>query len=238
MRFAVCDDEIEIRKDIAQKIRLLIPNAAISEFSSGNELIDSSEIFDIIFLDIEMSGIDGMQTARELRKMGSRSVVIFVTAFSDRVFEAFDVNAFNFLVKPVSAVKFYEVLKRAEESLEIPPSTLLDERYITIKSGGVSTKLSLSEIYYAEIFNRIIMLHTIGGNIKYYGKISELEECVGSSFFRCHRSYLINLRYIDSYTSSDITLSNGDKVVLAKKRYSDLVKAYMKFIKTEGLKYV
>ena len=180
-----------------------------------------------------MDSIDGMQTARELRKRGCSSAIIFVTAFEDRVFDAFDVGAFNFLVKPVSAEKFSEVLQKAIESRETPPPTESHDRYIAIKTGGLNTKLALSEIMFAEVFDRTLILHTTSGKVEYRGKLSEFEKCTDDSFFRTHRSYLINLRYLASYTSSQVTLDNGDKVILAKKRYSELVKAYMHFIRTE-----
>ena len=234
MRYAVCDDETVLRQDIREKIALFSPGSVIVEFSSGKDLLESSEAFDIIFLDIGMEGIDGMQTAKELRKNGCTSAIIFVTAYDNRVFDAFDVGAFNFLVKPVSVEKFFEVLKRAIESRSEPPKAAAHDRYITVRTGGISAKLALSEIIYAEVFNRIVVVHTAGGNLDYYGRISELEKLSDNSFFRCHRSYLINLRYLDRYTSSEIIMTNGDKVILAQKRYSELVKAYMRFIKTES----
>ena len=235
MRFAVCDDEKGIRDGISDKIKLFSPGSLITEFSSGKELLESKDIFDIIFLDIAMDEIDGMQTAKELRARGCSSVIVFVTAYDDRVFEAFDVGAFHFLVKPVSAVKFIEVLKKAIESCTEPPEAVVNDRYITVKSGGVSTRLALSEIIYAEISDRTMMLHTVSGNFKYRGKISEFENNTGDGFFRTHRSYIINLRYLESYTSSYVSMENGDRVVLAKHRYADLVKAYMRFIKSEDI---
>ena len=233
MRFAVCDDEAELRRSISDNIKLFGTGAAITEFSSGAELLENPDSFDIIFLDIGMDGIDGMQTARELRKKGCNSAIIFVTAFEERVFDAFDVGAFHYLVKPVSAEKFAEVLKRAIDSRTDPPAALNNDRYIAVKSGGVSTKLALSEIMFAEVFDRTLILHTVSGKVEYRGKLSEFEKCTDDSFFRTHRSYLINLRYLASYTSSQVTLDNGDKVILAKQRYSELVKAYMHFIRTE-----
>ena len=233
MRFAVCDDEAELRRDISDRIAALCPGASVTEFSSGGKLLAGAGGFDIIFLDIGMDEIDGMQTARELRRNGCRAAIIFVTAFGDRVFDAFDVGAFNFLVKPVSAQKFAEVLKKAIDSRDTPPPTETHDRYIAIKTGGLNTKLALSEIMYAEVFDRTLILHTVSGKVGYRGKLSEFEKCTDDSFFRTHRSYLINLRYLASYTSSQVTLDNGDKVILAKKRYSELVKAYMRFIRTE-----
>lgn len=234
MRFAVCDDEAELRRSIADNIKLFSPGALITGFSSGSELLTSPDSFDIIFLDIGMDGIDGMQTARELRKNGCTAVIIFVTAFEDRVFDAFDVGAFNFLVKPVSDDRFEEVLKKAIDSCTQDDTADRDERCITVKSGRVSTKLALSEIMYAEVLDRKLTLHTLNGEVEYYGRMSELENCTDDSFFRTHRAYLINLRYLEKYTSSEVTMENGDRVLLAKQRYSALVKAYMRFLKAEG----
>ena len=234
MRFAVCDDEAELRRDISTKITALCPGASVTEFSSGGELLAGAGGFDIIFLDIGMDGLDGMQTAKKLRQDGCRAAIIFVTAFEDRVFDAFDVGAFNFLVKPVSAKKFAEVLKKAIDSRETPPPDETHDRYIAIKTGGLNTKLALSEIMYAEVFDRILILHTTGGKVEYRGRLNEFEKCTDDTFFRTHRSYLINLRYVERYTSSEVTMENGDRVLLAKQRYSELVKAYLRYIKSEG----
>ena len=95
MRFAVCDDEAELRRDISDRITALCPGASVTEFSTGSELLAGAGNFDIIFLDIGMDGLDGMQTAKKLRQDGCRAAIIFVTAFEDRVFDAFDVGAFR-----------------------------------------------------------------------------------------------------------------------------------------------
>ena len=229
MRFAVCDDEAELRRDISDRIAALCPGASVTEFSSGSELLAGVGGFDIIFLDIGMDGLDGMQTAKKLRQNGCLAAIIFVTAFEDRVFDAFDVGAFNFLVKPVSAQKFAEVLKKAMGMIDVT-----SDRFIAVKSGGVSTKLALSEIMYAEVFDRILILHTVSGKVEYRGRLNEFEKCTDETFFRTHRSYLINLRYVERYTSSEVTMENGDRVLLAKQRYSELVKAYLRYIKSEG----
>ncbi|MBR5089521.1 MAG: response regulator transcription factor [Ruminiclostridium sp.] len=234
MRFAVCDDEAELRRDISDRIAALCPGASVTEFSSGDEILAGAGSFDIVFLDIGMDGLDGMQTARELRRNGCRAAIIFVTAFEDRVFDAFDVGAFNFLVKPVSVQKFAEVLKKAIDSRNEPAATVTSDRFIAVKSGGVSTKLALSEIIYAEVFDRILILHTVSGKVEYRGRLNEFEKCTDETFFRTHRSYLINLRYLEKYTSSEVTMENGDRVLLAKQRYSELVKAYLRYIKSEG----
>ena len=87
---------------------------------------------------------------------------------------------------------------------------------------------------YAEVFDRILILHTTGGKVEYRGRLNEFEKCTDETFFRTHRSYLINLRYLEKYTSSEVTMENGDRVLLAKQRYSELVRAYLRYIKSEG----
>ena len=234
MRYAVCDDETVLRQDIREKIALFSPGSVIVEFSSGKDLLESSEAFDIIFLDIGMEGIDGMQTARELRKRGCSSSIIFVTAFEDRVFDAFDVGAFNFLVKPVSAEKFSEVLQKVIESRSVPTASATNDRFIAVKSGGVSTKLALSEIMYAEVFDRTLILHTASGKVEYRGRLNEFEKCTDDTFFRTHRSYILNMKYISSIDKKTVLLSNGEKVICSAKNYDEFLKNYMSYLKYES----
>ena len=115
MRIAICDDEKNIRELIGNKVAKQYPDAKIVFFSSGEELLLSEEKIDILFLDIQMNGKNGMETARQLRKKDKKIIIIFVTAIEDYVFQAFDVGAFHYLVKPIEDAKFADVLYRAAE---------------------------------------------------------------------------------------------------------------------------
>lgn len=118
MRIAICDDEKEIRELLAEKTAELYPEADIALMSSGGELLSAEEKADILLLDIQMQGMNGMQTARELRGQDKEVIIIFVTALSDFVFQAFDVGAFHYLVKPFDDGKFAEVLQNAVGQFE------------------------------------------------------------------------------------------------------------------------
>ena len=113
MQIAVCDDEKEIRDMFAEKIGQLYPKADLPLYQSGEELLLSDNEPDILLLDIKMPGKNGMETARELRKKNKMTIIIFVTALDDFVFQAFDVGAFHYLVKPFDDRKFAEVLQNA-----------------------------------------------------------------------------------------------------------------------------
>ena len=235
MRIAICDDEKNIRELIANKVAKKYPDAEIIFFPSGEELLLSDEPIDILFLDIQMSGIDGMETARELRKKDKSVILIFVTAVEEYVFQAFDVGAFNYIVKPINDWKFSDVLHRAvdEWSSQSINEKQPEERYVLINNSGVHTKVILDEIVYAEVFNRKVVIHKLDGEIEYYGKMSDLESLAGDSFFRPHRAYLINFKYVEKYDATTIYLEKGT-VLMAKQNYPEFVKKYMKYMQKRG----
>lgn len=235
MRIAICDDEKNIRELMANKVEKQYPDAEIIFFQSGEELLLSDEYIDILFLDIQMSGIDGMETARELRKKDKSVILVFVTAVEEYVFQAFDVGAFNYIVKPIDDGKFSDVLHRAvdEWSSQNINEKEPEERYVLINNSGVHTKVILDEIVYAEVFNRKVVIHKLDGEIEYYGKMSDLESLAGDSFFRPHRAYLINFKYVEKYDATTIYLERGT-VLMAKQNYPEFVKKYMKYIQKRG----
>ena len=235
MRIAICDDEKNIRELIANKVVKQYPDAEIIFFQSGEELLLVDESIDILFLDIQMSGIDGMETARELRKKDKSVILVFVTAVEEYVFQAFDVGAFNYIVKPIDDGKFSDVLHRAvdEWSSQNINEKEPEERYVLINNSGVHTKVILDEIVYAEVFNRKVVIHKLDGEIEYYGKMSDLEALAGDSFFRPHRAYLINFKYVEKYDATTIYLERGT-VLMAKQNYPEFVKKYMKYIQKRG----
>ena len=235
MRIAICDDEKNIRELIGNKVEKQYPEAEIVFFSSGEELFLSDTHIDILFLDIQMSGRDGMETARELRQRDNDVIIIFVTAVEEYVFQAFDVGAFNYIVKPIDDAKFTDVLHRAVErlSLQNKDAKEPEERCVLINNNGVHTKVILDEIVYAEVFNRKVVIHKMNDEIEYYGKMSDLEALAGESFFRPHRAYLINFKYVEKYDATTIYLEKGT-VLMAKLKFPEFVKKYMKYNQKRG----
>ena len=235
MRIAICDDEKNIRELIGDKVVKQYPEAEIVFFSSGEELLLSDSHIDLLFLDIQMSGRNGMDTARELRKKDKDVILIFVTAVEEYVFQAFDVGAFHYIVKPINEAKFMDVLRKAVDELDSKRKDVneTEERYLMINSGGVHTKVIFDDIVYAEIFNRKIVIHKLNDTIEYYGKMSDLESLAGDSFFRPHRAYLINFKYVEKYDASTVYLEN-ESVLMAKQNYPEFVKKYMKYIQRRG----
>lgn len=232
---AICDDEKTIQQILKQDIKKICADhdiaCQITCYDSGEKMLElnKSQMPDILFLDIQMSGQNGMEIARRLRRQHKDTILIFVTALPEYVYEAFDVNAFHYLVKPFSERKLREVLGKALQQLQSRICRSETAPAILVKRGGLSTKVFLSDIIYAEVFNRKVMLHTVNGDIEYYGKLTDLSEQAGADFYRSHRAYLVNFKYIERYNATTIWLEQGT-ALLSKKQFAEFVRQYMQYI--------
>lgn len=236
MKIAICDDEKKIRQVLKERIQRIYPEAELQFCTTGEELLALEEQPDILFLDIQMPGKDGMEIARELREEGHDIIIIFVTAIEEYVYQAFDVGAFHFLVKPFDYEKLQEVLVNAVEQLNERDylSEEVQEDYIMVKSDGGHVKVVLNDIIYAEVFNRKVIIHTRRGTIAFYGRMAEFEKSLGEDFFRSHRSYLIHFKYVIKYNGSSVTMKDGTNLLLSKAKFPEFVQKYLKYNQKKG----
>ncbi len=231
---AVCDDEAMECSRIAGKIRSILTEmkvpSAIRQFYSGRELLESEETFDIIFLDIIMRDIDGMRTAQIVREKAYDKLLVFISASREYVFDAYEVEAFQYLLKPVDERKLRRVLEKAVYKIESR-----SQEFIIVSKEREKRKLFLDDIFYFEIRGRMIDVHGISGVFSYYGQIGSLEkELEGKGFFRCHKSYLINLKYVDGYNRQEAVMENGERIVIAKRRYNEFCQEMLAFMRGNG----
>lgn len=231
---AICDDEMITCLDIQKKVHSILGESGtehiIKCFYSGEKLLSSEERFDIIFLDIKMDNLNGIETAKKLREDSCDSILIFVTSAPEYVYKAFDLEAFNYILKPIDTCKLEDVLKRAVNKILVP-----NEKFIIISQNRKLLKLKLSHIMYFEIMRRVIKAHTKSGTYEFYEQLSMLEEKLSNdSFFRCHRSFLINLEYVASFEKSEIILENGEKIPISKRKFEEFSKVFLNFMKVEG----
>ena len=188
---------------------------------------------DILFLDIQMPGMDGMETAKMLRQDNENMILIFVTAAEEYVFQAFDVGAFHYLVKPFSDEKLKEVVTKAVHNIKRSSRLEKDEKYIMVQTAGSHIKIFLRDIVYAEVYNRKVIIHTRSTDIEYYGKLQELSDMAGTDFFRTHRAYLVHFKYVEKYDATCVTMKNGTALI-AKKNYPEFVRRYLKYNQRKG----
>ena len=202
---------------------------------TGRSVIELAESFrpDVAVMDIQMPGKNGMETARILRQKNERMVLIFVTAVEEYVFQAFDVGAFHYLVKPFSDEKLKEVVTKAVHNIKKSSRLEKDEKYIMVQTAGSHIKIFLRDIVYAEVYNRKVIIHTRSTDIEYYGKLQELSDMAGTDFFRTHRAYLVHFKYVEKYDATCVTMKNGTALI-AKQNYSEFVKQYLKYNQRKG----
>ena len=238
MKIAVCDDDRAAREHIVSLINEQTAGAEITAFANGEEMLKSHEDFDISFLDMEMGAISGLDAAKRIRqeqeeKGSTKSIIIFVTGYGKYMNDAFDVSAFHYLLKPINEEKFRAVFERALKELSAAEERT--NRYILIKSSRTQRMVYLKDIYYIESANKKVVIHTTAGTLESYGKMEEFEQLTVGSFYRCHRGYLVNMEKIASYTADSIQITNGEKLILAQKKYAEFVKQYMKYVREGGI---
>ena len=235
IKIAICDDEANIRAYLSSLIRAQDCPCEITEYASADDCLADTQKIDLLFLDIELapsgSGLDGMALARKIRERATvtQPVIIFVTGYERYVFDAFDVGAFQYLLKPVDEEKFAQVFARAVA--QIGTAKEKPGRVLTLQSANTSKTVPLDSIYYIESSNHKVELHLKDGEFACYAKIGDLELELQDQFFRIHKGYLVNLSYVDGYSKTEVTLTNGEKLLLSKYKYQDFVKAYLRFLK-------
>ena len=173
-----------------------------------------------------------MELARRIRASegGPQPLIIFVTGYENYVYDAFDVDAFQYLLKPVDPQKFAEVFRRAAE--RITAGGQQQQKKLVIQYAGTNRVLPLSDIYYMESQGHKIVLHLKDTTLEYYARLGELEQALQGQFCRIHKGFLVNLAYVEEYNRAAVTLANGDKLNLSKYKYDDFVKAHLRFIRS------
>lgn len=241
IKIAICDDEAPTRAYLAALIRAQSCPCEIVEYARAEDYLVEIREIDLLFLDIELSANspDGMALARRIRECasGPQPVIIFVTGHERYVFDAFDVGAFQYLLKPVDEEKFAKVFARAAVQVctaQICAAQLeskAEKPALTLQVASATKTIPLENIFYIESSNHKVILHLTDGKFVCYAKIGDLETELQGRFFCVHKGYLVNLSYVDGYTKTEVSMTNGEKLLISKYKYQDFVKAHLHFLK-------
>lgn len=234
LRIALCDDEPYMLEELSARVGDCLraagrPDCRVTPFSGGQALLESGERFDLVFLDVQTPPPDGLDTAAALRRRGDKCLVIFLTVSRERVFDAFAVEAFDYLLKPVDPERLRRTVGRALEALE------RRSRRLVIQRGGEWEVVPLADIVYCEVLGRKIYLHKKDGAVlDYYDRLEGLEKRLGSGFFRCHRSYLVNLDRVRGCGGGRVTLDPEGSVPVSRLRERELTQALLRRMGERG----
>ena len=179
---------------------------------------------DILLLDIQMKAMNGVELARRIREEDAAAQIVFVTGYPDFMAEGYDVSALHYLMKPVNEAKLFEVLDKAVKNLSKREAAIL------IASDGGNVRLPVMEIAYAESFDHFIEVHTAKSKHTVKMPLYKLKNMLPEDFVICHRSYIVNMRYIKKITRADVVLDSGQALPLSRRLYADVNRAMMKYI--------
>lgn len=206
-KVAVCDDERIFIDDVVSQLNEQNEQCEISEYNSGEELLNSSLEFNMIFLDIEMSGIDGINTAFALRKRGYDGIIIFLTSHTEFMPDAFKVKAFRFLDKPLNPERFNEAFSEAKKEILNTKHILLSDR------NSKTVYLKLTDIVYLEAYGDGTYIYDKNGNVHDTDKpLKAWKSEIGTEhFFQIHKSFVVSFLYVSGISKDGKVTMKGFK---------------------------
>lgn len=221
-RIAICDDDANMRTFIKTAVQKSGISCKTAEFTDGVQLTANYVNWDILFLDIDMPRLNGIDTADVIRRLDKRVKIIYVTGYAEYIHRSFSVHPFSFLVKPVSDA---EIIKQLEEAVHyefIANAGKDREERLKFHTDKGAQIFAVSDIYYLEYQNRKILMVTKRGTYSLKGRITEIASHMMPYGFACpHKSFSVNLYYVKSIKGYDIHMVNGDLIPLSQKRSAE-----------------
>jgi DNA-binding LytR/AlgR family response regulator len=204
----------------------------IARYSSGEEFLSAyKNQFDLVLMDIELPDRDGMSVCHDLRKLDAGVIIIFVTNLAQYAVKGYEVDALDFVVKPVAYPVMALKIKRAVD--RIKRFSRREGRKITVKDGDLTRSIEHADIKYIEILAHKIIFHTIHGNFKSYGTLKELEgEFSDTDFIRCNSCYLVNLKYVTSVSGYSCVVG-GEELQISQPRRKAFIRAINEYMCAE-----
>lgn len=239
LRIAICDDDKILATQIEEMLNHYLDRKMIEHdietFYDGTTLenkYERGERFDIIYLDIEMSGKNGIEAAKSIRKLDRDVLLIYVSSYETYFMQLFEVEPFRFIKKPIKKTEFEEVTELAYERI------IEDDAYFEYKYNKTVGKVLIRKIIYFESAGRIINIHTEENTHRYYGKLDEVEQRLNQNkipFLRIHKSFYVNFHYVDKITFSKLTLFNGTILQISQDRQNTIRKRYLDILEGGAL---
>lgn len=233
LSIAVCDDDETDLRYITGLVdawadRVRIP-VSVRTFPSAEAFLfhyEENRDFDILLLDVEMGKLSGMDLARQIRAQDSCVQIVFITGYSDFMAQGYDVSALHYLMKPVKPGKFEEVLSRAADLCR------QERPFLLVTSERETIRVFFDDIYYAESQGHYMLLCTREAQYRVRLTVSGLLEQLDQGFYRCGRSFVVNLRHVCRITKSEVFLDNHSSLPLGRGQYDEINKTMISYLRS------
>lgn len=232
IRIGICDDSPEFLHQIKNAIKQWKSSSqyVITEFFEDGDALLSEHFknpFDIILLDVVMPLLGGIEAAKELREKDKSVKIVFITSSPEYAVDSYSVKASNYLLKPLEKEKLFICLNELIEEIQNVSKAL------TIKGLDATHKIPVSSIEFVESQSKHIIFYTTHGKViestdPLYTYENTLD--INDGFFKCHRSYIVNIHHIDSYSSSEVVMHSGCRVPISRSRHKDFEEVYFRVV--------
>ena len=224
LKIAVCDDDIIIAYGVKKLIKEINNDNEVYIFESGKDFLSSSDKWDIVFLDIEMDGLNGFETAERFLNKQPECVFSFVTTHIELAVDGYDYQPFRYILKNAPP----PVLRR--KIRETIDEFIRRNKTIKVSFKGVIKTININDILYIEIVGHNLQINTIGDTIVCGKTINEIEkELKNYGFVRCHRSYIVPLREIEEFKTKELKLKNGERIPIGRLYKTNIENEYKNF---------
>ncbi len=232
IKIAICDDSdymrAETKKYILKYSFKREFDYSIDEYETGQKLLASREAYALIFMDyqFEGAGSDGITIAKELRMRGIDATIIFLSSYPSVVFQSFEVGTFRFLVKPIEEEKFNAAL----DSFLLSTS---QEKVLTVRVSGMNHFIKESTISYIEGSGKHCIIHFADKSEEFecHETLASVEGRLSSKYFyRCYKSFIVNMKYVASYNHTDVILNNGECILISRTKYKEFTEIYSDYL--------
>lgn len=229
IKIAIVEDDLQFMKELESFIdqykKEREQEFIVEKFTDGDGILEyKKNMFDIIFMDIQMPFVDGMSAAQEIRKKDDKVIIIFVTTAAQYAIKGYTVNAFDYLVKPIEYFAFSEVIRKAIQRVKKDEDNFL---VLKVKSGML--RIAVEDIYYIESIGYTLCVHSVQGEYECYGKLWEVEEqLAGKNFARGNRCYLINLMHVREVHENRVVV-NRDELQISRGKRKEFLKELMDY---------
>lgn len=230
MKILICDDELQFLNDIQRQIQeYMNSHSIVCEFTTTTDptaILNGDEVYNLAFLDIQMESVDGISLAKELKRRNSKLALFFITNYNEYQDDAMDLRAFRYFEKPLDPSRLRSGLDKAME--------YINETYVDlfIQKDGAHRRFLADDIIYIMRDNRKVIVTTTKGQ---FATPESFDACCQklplTFFYTVHKSFFVNLHYVDKYSYSELYLTDGTRIPIASRKQSAFRKAWFDYLR-------